>query len=112
VRCGPNQDGEAGGWSAAWRGDNGDISPKSGESSGAPVTCGGRGIEGRVEATLAQVLVEENTRGWKGDRGGRVPPFIEVGGIKKKGIQRGLDRRTWRQGWRRGGTPADDRQAA
>jgi hypothetical protein len=63
VRCIPNQDGEARGWRTPWRGSG--ISPKYGKSNGAPMTYGGQGGEGRVEATLAQVLVEENTRGGK-----------------------------------------------
>jgi hypothetical protein len=84
-RCGTNQDREVRGWSAQWRGSGGGVSPKSGESSGTLATCGGQGVKGRVEATLAQVLVEEKAQGRKGDGGGRVPPFIEVGDIEKKG---------------------------
>jgi hypothetical protein len=53
-----------------------------------------------VEATLAQVLVEEKAQGQKGDGGGRVPPFIEVGDIEKKG---GLS--LWPRGGKGGGGP-------
>jgi hypothetical protein len=77
--------------------------PRSGEGGGASVAGGGPGVEGRVEATLAQVLVAENAWGRKGDDGDRVPLFIEVGGVGKKGSG-ARPVATWRQGWK-GGDP-------
>jgi hypothetical protein len=59
--------------------------PRYGKGGSASVAGGGWGVEGRMEATLAQVLVEENTRGWKGDGSDRVPHFIEVGAVGNKG---------------------------
>jgi hypothetical protein len=78
--------------------------PRSGKGGGASTASGGRGVEGMVEATLAQVLVEENVRGQKGDDGDQVPLFLEVGGVGKKrpGAQPAA---MWRQGWR-GGDPS------
>jgi hypothetical protein len=71
--------------------------PRYGKGGSAPVAGGGQGVEGRMEATLAQVLVEENTRGRKGDGSDRVPLFIEVGTVGNKGPGARLAA-TWRQG--------------
>jgi hypothetical protein len=60
-----NQDREVGGWSAPWRGSGGGVSPKSGESSGTPAACGGQGVKGRVEATLAKSWWKKIGRGGK-----------------------------------------------
>jgi hypothetical protein len=84
VRCGLNQDREAGGWSTPWRGDGG-IWPNSDKSSNTPTTYCRQGVEGWVEVTLALILVEENTLQRKDDGGSQVPPFIEVDNIEKNG---------------------------
>jgi hypothetical protein len=48
--------------------------------------------------------------GVKGDGSGRVPPFIEVGGIRNKGSRGSVGGHV--EARMEGGTPADDKQVA